>query len=109
MHLCSSLSAAVRESRARRAWNAGLSASLVLGGETNYVDATPKLDIKNRLYVVLRHPGGEPPAVYSTFAAFERAVGHLPGSQTVCHGFPTEEETRLLCLAAGQAYPQLQK
>ena len=109
MHLCSSLSAAVRESRARRAWNAGLSASLVLGGETNYVDATPKLDIKNRLYVVLRHPGGEPPAVYSTFAAFKRAVGHLPGSQTVCHGFPTEEEARLFCLAAGQAYPQLQK
>ena len=108
MHLCSSLGPSVREQRAARAWAAGRCAARVLAGEINYVDATPKLEIRSRLYVVLRHSSGKPPAVYRDFASFKKEVGHLPGSSTVCHGFPTEGEARVFCVAAGCAFPSEQ-
>ena len=108
VHLCSSLGLAVREQRAARAWAAGRSASRVLSGELDFVDATPKLEIRSRLYVVLRHSSGKPPAVYRDFSSFKREVGHLPGSSTVCHGFPTEGEARVFCVAAGCPFPQEQ-
>ena len=102
VHLCSSLGPSVREQRAARAWAAGRCAARVLAGEINYVDATPKLEIRSRLYVVLRHSSGKPPAVYRDFASFKRE------SSTVCHGFPTEGEARVFCVAAGCAFPSEQ-
>ena len=105
VHLCSSLGTSVREARASRAWAAGRSAALVLSGQCDYVDASPKIEVRSRLYVVLRHSSGKAPATYRSFASFKRAVGHLPGSTTVCHGFPTEGEARVFCAAAGCPYP----
>ena len=106
--LCISLPLASRADRARRAFLAGQSAALVLSGERACPDPTPSLSVRNRVYVVLRHHSGAPPAFYLSFSAFKRAVGHLPGTTTVCHGFPTEGEARCFCHGAACPFPPTQ-
>ena len=107
--LCSSLSVSCRADRARRAFSAGQSAALVLSGERACPDPTPPISVRNRVYVVLRHHSGAPPACYLSFSSFKRAVGHLPGSTTVCHGFPTEGEARCFCHGAARPFPAKQE
>ena len=99
--LCSSLARAVRASRALRAWNAGISAGNVLRGASSCMDKTPDLVVRNRVYIVLRHSSGSPPATYLTFSAFKAAVGQLDW-HCVCHGFPTEGEARAYCAGASR-------
>ena len=100
----SSLAPAVRKERGQRAWSAGLCAGAVLRGERDVVDPTLELRVRNRIYVVLRNPRGSSPSVYHPFGEFKAAVGRLL-SGTVCHGWPTEGEARLYCLASGQPFP----
>ena len=75
--LCVSLPKAVRAARALRTWNADISAGNVLKGLSSCVDRTPDLAVRSRLYVVLQHSSGQPPALYLTYSAFKAAVGAL--------------------------------
>ena len=102
--LCVSLPKAVRAARALRAWNAGISAGNVLKGLSSRVDRTPDLAVRSRLYVVLQHSSGQPPALYLTYPAFKAAVGALE-PDCVCHGFPTEGEARAYCAGASRPFP----
>ena len=105
LFLCSSLAPAARQSRASRAWAAGLSAGKKLRGEADCVEPTPEVPVKNRCYLVLRGPAGKPARFFRNFGDFKLYVGRLSG-ETICHGWPTEGEARVYCRAAGLAFPE---
>ena len=107
LHLVAGLAPSVRLERARRAWNAGLQARQLLAGTQDYPDATPPLQVRSRFYVVLRNGRGGEPACFNSFASFKRDVGALAGSDTVCHGFPTQGEGQIYAAAAGVPLPRI--
>ena len=80
LHLCDSLASSVRAFRAQRAWCAGLSARQVLSGDSDCVEPTPRIEVRARVYVVLRNPRDLSPRVYHSFGAFKAAVGKLAGA-----------------------------
>ena len=107
LHLVVGLAPAVRRERAQRAWDAGLQARQLLSGAQAFPDATPPLQVRSRFYVVLRNGRGGEPACYHSFASFKRDVGPLAGSDTVCHGFPTQGEGQIYAAAAGVPLPRI--
>ena len=91
--------------RAIRAWTAGAWAASVLRGEIGSPDRSPAFSLGNRVWVVARCDGLDCPRVYHTSQAFFRAVGRVPGSSTVCHGFASRLEAEIYLAAAGLEYP----
>ena len=90
--------------RVQRAWTAGLWAGAVLQGRARTVARTPPLDLRNRLYIVLRAPGLESPRIYNNFSVYRRAVrDHTTDS--VSHGFASLAEVRIYCAGAGVVCP----
>ena len=89
-----------------RAWEAGLQAGAVLRGEFEVPNATPPLAIRNRFYVVLWCRGIAEVRVFTSFGPFKQYTGPLERSKTVCHGFPTEGESRVFVRAAGLFFPE---
>ena len=90
--------------RVQRAWTAGLWAGAVLQGRARTVARTPPLDLRNRLYIVLRAPGLESPHIYNNFSVYRRAVqDHTTDS--VSHGFASLAEVRIYCAGAGVVCP----
>ena len=73
----------------------------------DYPDSTPPLQVRSRFYVVLRNGRGGEPACYNSFTGFKRDVGALSGSDTVCHGFPTQGEGQIYAAAAGVPLPRI--
>ena len=90
--------------RVQRAWTAGLWAGAVLQGRARAVARTPPLDLRNRLYIVLRAPGLDGPHLYNNFAAYRRAVQNHT-TDSVSHGFASLAEVRIYCAGAGVAFP----
>ena len=91
--------------RVRRAWKAGLCAGKVLRCECDYVDSTPRLNLSNRLYCVLKTRASSTPQVLSSFAEYRRVPGILERGTSVSHAFPSETEARAYFAGAGVAYP----
>ncbi|CAE7307599.1 HERC6 [Symbiodinium sp. CCMP2592] len=89
--LARSLPLASREARATRAWKAGFWAGEVLAGRLDFPWASDRIAVRSTIYVVLRCDALSGPASFRGFRAFKNAVGALEHSNTVCHGFPTEE------------------
>ena len=92
--------------RIRRAWVAGLSAGKVLRGECDFVDGTPRLNLSNKFYCVLRTRGTTGPLVLRSFAEYRRVPGILERGSSVSHAFPTETEARAYFAAAGVDFPR---
>ena len=105
LFLVSSLRREDRASRANRAWQAGLQAGAVLRGDQRYPDATPPLAVRSRVYICLRLRGDRTVRFFTSFGRFKLYVGSLERSDTVCHGFPTEGESRVYARAAGARFP----
>ena len=93
------------ESRIKRAWLAGCWARAVCEeriGTPNRSEAIPQA---NRYYCVLFCQRFSGPRLYDSSRAFFAAVGRVDGSDTVCHGFPSESECGAYFEGAGVAYP----
>lgn len=91
--------------RIQRAWTAGCWAGAVKQQRIGTPDRTIAIELSNRFYVVIQCRGLDCPRVFSTYRAFNRAAGQLSGTNTICHGFPTDFEARVFLEAAGEEYP----
>ena len=93
------------EQRIERAWTAGCWAGAVKNQRIGTPDRTTSIKLSNRFYVVIRCKDLACPRVFTSHRSFHRAVGVLAGTNTICHGFPTEREARIFLEAAGEDYP----
>ena len=93
--------------RVQRAWTAGLWAGAVLQGRARVVNRMPPLDLRNRLYIVLRAPDLEGPGLYNNFSTYRRVVRNH-STDSVSHGFPSLAEVRVYCAGAGVVCPEEQ-
>lgn len=98
-----------KEYRARRAWEAGQWAKLVLTGHVAKPKPSWDIDLSPAVYVVLRAPGISTPTRVGTYAELHRLVGRLSDTDAICHGFPSQAEAKIYCEAAGLAYPPAHK
>eukprot|EP00435_Cladocopium_sp_Y103_P053975 s1300_g17.t1 len=87
--------------RARRAWLAGCWARAVLDRRVGTGNKTPTIDLRNGFWVVLRCDNCQVPRIFTSSAAYFRAIGTLEGSDTVSQAFPSETEARIYLSAAG--------
>ena len=94
--------------RAKRAWLAGCWARAVIDSRVGSPNRSPVLELPNRCWCVLSCQGLTCPRVFTTSRQFFAAVGQVEGSTTVCHGFPSETESRIYFEAAGFEYPSSQ-
>lgn len=90
------------EDRLDRAWKAGCWAKAVLDGRARVPQKTPKIDLANKVYAVIRGPGILRPRLYKSLSSFSAAVGELQGSATICHGFPSRTEAAVYVEATGE-------
>lgn len=90
------------QQRVERAWRAGCWGGAVKQGRIGTPDRSPAIELGNRFYVVLRCRGLQCPRIFNTSWAFHSAVGSLSGTDTICHGFPTELEAKIYLEAAGE-------
>ena len=92
-------------SRIKRAWVAGCWARAVGEGRIGSPNQTEAIELPNRYWCVVfcEHLAG--PRVFTTSGAFFAAVGRVQGSNTICHGFPSEMEARVYFEASGATYP----
>ncbi|CAE7831328.1 unnamed protein product [Symbiodinium sp. CCMP2592] len=98
----------LRADRARRAYQAGLSAYRVLSGELVCVDATPPISVRNRLYVVLQHSSGAPAAVYLSFSSFKKAVWAICQAPRRCvTAFPLKGKPAVTATGPRAPFPLL--
>ena len=93
--------------RIRRAWKAGQWAAAVLSGQVGSPNRTPTIPLGNRFYLVLRSETRTEPALFTSSREFFAEVGDISGTDTLCHGFPSESEARAYCAGAGIQYPSL--
>ena len=100
-------SKASAESRIRRAWRAGCWAGAVLAGRCATPCRSEQLDVRPRVYVVLRASSLSSPAAFSSSASYFRAVGSFEES-SLSHSFPSETEARAYCRAARVDFPEIQ-
>ena len=107
-HLSGAVSLA--ESRVARAWKAGCWAAAVLADRIPTPNRSEPIELKPRIYVVLRAEGLASPACFSSSRSYFRAVGSFQGQTTssVSHSFPSETEARIYCRAAGVPFPEIQ-
>ena len=97
------------KARIAGAVRAGLSAAVVLRGESAYTARSLAVPTSNRIYIVLRsgcEPGSFFTTSYSRYFAKLRdpATGQFRRG-TISHGFATKAEAEAYCAAAGQAWP----
>eukprot|EP00435_Cladocopium_sp_Y103_P051137 s652_g15.t1 len=91
--------------RAERAWVAGQWARAVIGGRVSSPNRSETIELGNRFWCVVKCASCEVPQVFTTSAAYFRAIGSLSGSDTVSHAFPSETEARIYVEAAGFEFP----
>ena len=94
--------------RVTRAWVAGNCAQATLAGECPLRPNTRVLNLPAKLYIVLRAPGLQAPALVGSSAAYFDIVGRPFGKDTLSHSFPSLPEVRVYCDAAGIAVPTKQ-
>ena len=71
-------------------------------GRVQSPNRTPTIELGNRYYVAIRGPGLASPRGFKTSRALFAAVGTLEGSDTICHGFPTQAEAQIYLAGAGE-------
>ena len=94
--------------RVDRAWRAGQWAGATLRGRVHSPNRTPPLDVRPRIYVVLRGGSGERPAAFSSSHSYWRALGGSHSDSSISHSFPSETEARIYCLGADTVFPKVQ-
>lgn len=109
-HLLDSLAPRLRgpttgEHRIRRAWLAGCWAKAVGEGRIGTPNRSDAIPQANRFYCVLFSQRVAGPRIYDSSRSFFAAVGRIEGSDTICHGFPSEAECRAYFEGAGVVYP----
>ena len=91
----------VGEDRIRRAWKAGCWARAVLTGRAATPNASEQLNLRPRIYIVLRSERLSAPAGFSSSHSFFQAVGkNFTEGDTLSHSFPSESEAGVYCQAA---------
>ena len=105
--LCSSLGSAA-QSRAQRAWEAGLWAKATLEGRIAKPRPTPKISLRPTVYIVVRAPGLAHPVRVSTSAEYFRLIPSFRDSDSISLSFPSIAEARVYCAAVGIAFPDQQ-
>ena len=93
------------EERIKRAFKAGQWAQAVIQGRSGSPNRTPQLDLRPRIYVVLRNSRGPSPICYLSSSSYHRAVGDLSSSSSISHSFPSEAEARAYCRGADVDFP----
>ena len=96
---------ATPEYRARRAWEAGYWAGLTLQGRVRSPKATTTLNLRPKVYIILRARGLAAPTRVHNSSDFYRITGRLEGSSTICHSFPSIAEATAYCEGAGFQLP----
>ena len=96
------------ESRLRRAWRAGQWARATLEGRIHSPNRTEQLDLRSRIYVVLRTDSSDTPRAFSTSHSYFRCIGRLANSGSVSHAFPSEAEARAYCDGAHRTFPTIE-
>ena len=96
------------ESRIRRAWVAGLWAQAVLEGRVFSPNRTEPIQLRSRIYVVLRCAGVSTPVAFSSANSYWRTIGRLEDGNTLSHSFPSETEARIYTEGAGFDFPTVQ-
>lgn len=92
--------------RAKRAFEAGFWARLVVQGKLDTPRATPNISHRPAVYIILRASGIDRPTRVANASDLHRVTGKL-SQETVCHGFPSQAEAKAYCAGAGVQYPQL--
>ena len=95
--------------RVERAWRAGQWAAATIQGRVHSPNRTPPLDVRPRIYVILRGGVGRRPAAFSTSHSYWRALGGSHSDSSVSHSFPSETEARIYCQGADTLFPQVQQ
>lgn len=106
LRLCSLLSGGSLSARARaeRAWESGWWARFVLEGSIATPRPSKPIDVQNSLYVVLRAEGYSTPLWVQKASHYRHIVGNFARG-TISHGFPSQAEAKVYCLAAGVQWP----
>lgn len=89
------------EGRVRRAWTAGLWAKAVAAGRIHSPNRTPRLDLRPRVYAILRAPGLEKATLCRSARTYWEIIGDLQSSSSISHAFPSELEAKIYFSAAG--------
>ena len=94
--------------RANRAWTAGCWAKAVRQGRVGSPNRSETVDLGNRIWCVVKSDRFTGARCFSTSAKFQRAVGRLEGTDTICHAFPTQLEGQIYFAAAGVDFPAVE-
>ena len=89
------------EERIKRAWKAGQWAQAVSLGRVRSPNRTAQLDLRPRVYAVVRATGIESPTLCRSAGAYWEIVGDLTTSSSITHGFPSELEVKIYFAGAG--------
>ena len=95
------------QGRILRAWKAGQWAKAVLDRRSSSPNRTPPIDLKARIYVILRCENLAEPVCYQSSSSYWRAIGSLERSSSISHSWPSEAEARTYCSGAGIAFPRV--
>jgi len=96
------------QQRIARAYRAGCSARLKLTGARSHVDATSALDLRSRVYIVLRGPSTTEPTVVDSYSEYKKLVcgeGTRFVDSSVSHSFPSRAEAKAYCAGAQCIWP----
>lgn len=91
------------KSRALRAWQAGHWAKATWEERVPKPRPTPKLALKNTVYIILRGPNISRPVRVSSAAEYNRLLPKFEDS--ISHAFASLAEGKVYCLAAGISFP----
>lgn len=107
--ICSRLSGTTEfiRYRVQRAWEAGLWAKAVLEDRVPKPRPTPKIEVRNTVYIVVRGPGVQRPTRVHSTAAYYQLVPRFT-EDSLSHGFPSLSEATVYCLALGIDLPEEQ-
>ena len=96
------------QQRILRAWRAGQWARAVLAGRASSPSRSEQIDLRARVYVVLRGGDSPPPTCYSSSNSYWKAIGSFRDNpDSLSHSWPSETEARVYCEAAGFRFPEV--
>ena len=108
LELCRALGDSA-SSRAKRAWEAGLWARAAVDGQVPTVRPSPKLDLRNTVYIILQAPGLTEPVRAHSAGVYFQILPSFKGSRSVSHGFASLAEAQVYCAAFGIVLPPERK
>lgn len=90
--------------RARRAWQAGHWAKAVVEGMIVKPRPTPKISQRSTIYIIVQGPGIDKPVRVASAARYYQLVPKF-SETSLSHGWPSQAEAQVYCLALGIDYP----